>query len=92
MYSANFLENPGLDLFSIQPVLIDSFPGALLCFMERFLCLNYVFRKLITKLGFYICSVVEHQDDVKFELQGDRIPHYLKGSINGNLFLTNSMV
>ena len=53
---------------------------------------NYPFRKLITELCFLICSVVEHQDDVKFELQGDRIPQYLKGSITGNLFLTNSMV
>ena len=37
-------------------------------------------------------SVVQHQEDVKFELQGDRLPNYLRGSMKGDLFLTTSKV
>ena len=39
-----------------------------------------------------IFSVVEHQEDVKFELQGDRIPNFLKGSMKGDFFLTATKV
>ncbi|XP_065065799.1 WW domain-binding protein 2-like [Rhopilema esculentum] len=34
--------------------------------------------------------VVQHQEDVKFELQGDRLPNYLRGSMKGDFFLTAS--
>ena len=36
--------------------------------------------------------MVEHQEDVKFELEGDRLPTFLKGSTRGDFFLTTSKV
>ena len=37
-------------------------------------------------------SVVDHQEDVAFELEGDRMPNFLRGSMKGDLFLTASKV
>ena len=37
-------------------------------------------------------SVVYHQDGVQFELQGDGIPGFLKGSRKGNIFITTNRV
>eukprot|EP00112_Aurelia_sp_Birch-Aquarium-sp1_P002438 Seg127.2 transcript_id=Seg127.2/GoldUCD/mRNA.D3Y31 product="ADP-ribosylation factor-binding protein GGA3" protein_id=Seg127.2/GoldUCD/D3Y31 len=37
-------------------------------------------------------TVVEHQEDVKFELEGDRLPSFLRGSTRGDFFLTSSKI
>lgn len=37
-------------------------------------------------------SVVYHQDGVQFELHGDGIPAFLKGSRKGNIFITTNRV